>query len=257
MNKITLSLLMIIVCAASLFFLNFAGTSVRRAGTAYAPARERFPVYVVHNTSDVCTLWQEKHAYGRVAVHLGRFLHFLRPGTASYAELSQMQLTGTTSYQDIFANDHNHFNNDRADYKSYLWVAFQSNMVREIYNVIPPGDFQKRFGLKDAAAVQKDIFEHASGSPLISTTRLPALAEPVLLNIDASFFASTDPAQFLALLLKSGIKSDIISVCLAEDNPDVSAADRQKLQTFIALLSGHAELLPYVPSSTGPSAGGR
>lgn len=254
MKKIFLSLLLLITCAASLVLLNGAGISARQAGKSYSLAQERFPVYVVHKTGDICSLWEEKQVHGRVAVHLGKFLHFLKPASHSSGSGAPMEITRGTTYADILANDATHYNNDRADHKSYLWVAFQTNLIRAIYHVIPPDDFIKRFQLKDASEAQKDKVQHEFGSPRIITTRLPVIAEPVLLNIDASFFASTDPAQFLALLLKSGIKSDVISVCLAEDNPDVSAADRQKMQTFIGLLSGHAEIKPYVPSN-GSTAG--
>jgi hypothetical protein len=258
MRKVAISLLIITVCAASLVLLNRAGYADRRAGKSYVLARERFPVYLVQKTGDVCTLWDEKGVHGRMAVHLGKFLHFLKPEDKASPGGARppMQLIQGTRLADILADDPAHFNGERADYKSYLWVAFQTNRIRGIYNVIPPADFLKRFQLTDAKAAQIDIDKHEFGSPRLATTRLPALAEPVLLNIDASYFASTDPAQLLATLLKSGLRSDVISLCLAEDNPDVGAPERQRLRDFIGLLSGHADIIPFVPAKNS-SAGAR
>ena len=258
MKKIAISLLIITVCAASLICLDRAGLADRRQGKSFLLARERFPVYLVQKTGDVCALWEEKRVHGRMVVHLGKFLHFLKPEVPGLPGGARppMQLLPGTSYADILADDPTHYNGERADYKSYLWVAFQSNMVRGIYNVIPPADFIKRFELTDAKAAQIDIDKHEFGSPRLATTKLPALAEPVLLNIDASYFASTEPAQLLATLLKSGLRSDVVSLCLAEDNPDVGAAERQRLRDFIGLLSGHADIIPFAPSQNS-SAGGR
>ncbi|MDR3581009.1 MAG: hypothetical protein P4L44_13695 [Oryzomonas sp.] len=249
MKKVTLSLLITVVCVASVVLLNRGGIAARGEGKSFALARERFTVYVVHNTGDVCSLWNEKRAHGRIVVHLGKFLHFMKSDDSAAGVNSPTQITQGTKLEDILAGDTSHFNNDRPDHKNFLWVAFQANTVRGIYNVIPPADFKNRFGLTEEPVAQNDVVKHEFGSPRIITFRLPAVAEPVLLNIDASFFASTDPAQFLGTLLKTGLKSDIITVCLAEDNPDVTGPERQKLLDFIGLLAQHADIIHYEPSS--------
>jgi hypothetical protein len=253
MNKVILSLLIIIVCAASLGMLQHAGIAARKEGKPFPLALERFPVHLVQKTGDVVSLWNEKQVHGRIVVHLGKFLHFMKSINSSGSDKSPMQITEGTKYADILAGDPSHFNKDYADHKSFLWVAFQDNIAREIYNVIPPVDFMKRFGLTDAATARKEIVEHEFGSLRIVTTRLPSISEPVLLNIDASFFASTDPDQFLDTLLNSGLTSDIVTVCLAEDNPDVTDLDRKKLLDFISLLSQHTEIINYKPSSALPT----
>jgi hypothetical protein len=247
MKKITISLMIITGCAAAVIMLNHAGIAARQVGKTYSIARERFPVYVVQNTGDICSLWDEKHAHGRIVVHLGRFLHFMKSGTSGGVK-SPMQITRGTRYADILAGDPAHFNNDPPNYRNFLWVAFQTNIAREIYNVIPPPDFMKRFDLTDQSAALKDIVQHEFGSPRIVATKLPDLAEPVLLNIDASFFASTDPARFLDTLLKSGLNADIVTVCLADDSPDVTTLDRDKTLEFIRLLSQRADIEHYTSS---------
>ena len=236
MKKFTLALLIIAGCAASLIILNNEGKAARVQGKAFALARERFPTFAVMETGDVYSLWQEQHVRGRIVVHMGRFLHFMEAGHSS---------GGPPQIATVVA-DHQHFTFDRTSYRNFLWIASQTNIAREIYTILPPADLKKRF---DNTQPLKEIVIYEYGSPRIFTTSLPSLAEPVLLNIDASYFASADAAQLLDELMKSGLKADIVTICLAEDNPDVTDLDRQKARDFITLLSAHANIVNYKPSS--------
>lgn len=232
MKKLALALLIIAGCTASLIMLNHGGNTARVQGKAFALARERFPAYTVIKTGDVYSLWQKQRVHGRIVVHLGRFLHFMEAGYSS---------GGPPQIATIVA-DHEHFTIKRTSYKDFLWVAFQTNIAREIYTVLPPADFKARF---DTTQTQKEIVTHEYCSPRIFATNLPEVSEPVLLNIDASFFASTDAAQLIDNLIKSGLKADIVTICLAEDNPDVTDLDRQKARNFVKLLSAHADTSNY------------
>jgi hypothetical protein len=236
MKKIALALLIIAGCAASLIMLNHQGISSRVQGRAYALSRERFPAYAVTKTGDVYSIWQEKQVHGRIVVQLGRFLHFMEAGYSS----------GGPPQIATIVSDHEHFKIERTSYKDYLWVAFQTNIARKIYAVLPPADFKEKF---DNPQPQKEIVVYEYGSPRIFTTKLPSVAEPVLLNIDASFFHATDAAQLIDDLMKSGLKADIVTICLAEDNPDVTDLDRKKARDFIADLSAHADIIDYKPFS--------
>ncbi len=236
MKKFTLALLIIAGCTVSMIILDHEGRSARVKGKTYVLARERFPAYSVITTNDLFSLWQEQQVHGRIVVHLGRFLHFMEVGRSS---------GGPPQISTIVA-DHERFTIDRTSYKDFLWVAFQTNIARELYTVFPLADFKKRF---DSSSPQKEIIKHEYGSLRIFTTNLPSIAEPVLLNIDASFFASVDAVQLLDDLMKSGLKADIVTICLAEDNPDVTNSDRQKARDFITLLSAHANISNYKPYS--------
>lgn len=237
MKKIIVSLLILATSAASLIFLNHEGISARKGLRPFSLARERFPAYLVKATVDTYALWKEKQAHGRIVVHLGKFLHFM-----------ESEPPGTTLIPEI-VKYHSHFSDARMSYKDFLWVTLQTNIAREIITVIPPDDFKKRFGLKNALSAKSDVVDHEYGSLRIFTTRLPSIPEPVLLNIDASFFASTDPAKILDTLLNSALTADMVTVCLAEDNPDVTDIERQKLLEFVRLLSQHADIIPFTPSS--------
>lgn len=236
MKKFALALLIIAGCAASLIMLNHVGNTARVQGRAFALARERFPAYAVKTTGDVYSLWQEQQVHGRIVVHLGRFLHFMEAGHSS---------GGPPQIATIVA-EHEHFTIERTTYKDFLWVAFQTNIAREIYTILPTADFIKRF---DNTQPLKEIVMYEYGSPRIFMTSMPSVTEPVLLNIDASYFAAADAAQLMDELMESGLKADIVTICLAEDNPDVTDLDRQKARDFITLLSAHAEIVNYKPSS--------
>jgi len=240
MKKILISLIILIASAASFFLLNHAGISARKELRAFSLARERFPAYVVKRTVDTYALWKEKQVRGRIVVHLGKFLHF-----------TESEPPGTTLIPEV-VNYHSHFSDAQTSYRDFLWVALQTNIAREIITVIPPEDFKERFGLDKSLSAPHDVVNHEYGSLRTFTTRLPSTPEPVLLNIDASYFASTDAAQLMDSLLKSALQADMVTICLAEDNPDVTDPERKKLLEFVRLLSQHAEISTYTPSS--PSA---
>jgi hypothetical protein len=233
LKNIVLAIVIIIGCLTSLIMLNHGAISARTQGKAFALARERFPAYTVKRTVDVYSLWQEHQARGRIVVHLGRFLHFMEESSEGPPQIAAI------------AADHAHFHIRQISYRDFLWASFQTNIAREIYTVLPPADFKEKIG---ATPQQNKFVIYEFCSPRIFTMSLPSVAEPVLLNIDASFFASTDTAQLVNDLMKSGLKADIVTICLAEDNPDVTDLDRRKARDFIALLSQHATISEYPAS---------
>ena len=242
MKKIISSCLMLALSLGAVIVVQRAGFAARGTGDSFDLARERFPVHVVQKTTDVYALWSRQRARGRIVVHLGRYLHFLKSAPPVGQAKSPMQITRDTSYSDILAGDGTHYNNDAADYKNFLWVASQTNIARQVYNVIPPADFIAKFGASYPSA-GKGIDAEVFGCPRIISSRLPLLSEPVLLNIDASIFAGADAAKLLDTLLKSGLQADLVTVCLAQDNPDVTDLERRKTLAFIGLLSRHARVV--------------
>ena len=233
MKNVIVSLLILVMSAASFILLNQAGISSRKELRAYVIAREHFPSYLVKRTVDSYALWKEKRVHGRIVVHLGKYLHFVEPEQPQPTQIPEI------------VKYHSRLSDLSPTYKDFLWVAMQTNIAREIINVIPQEDFKKRFNLKNDLIAQSDLVTHEYGSPRIFSTRLPAISEPVLLNIDASFFASRTAVQLMNDLMKSGLKADIVTICLAEDNPDVTEFDRQRAREFISLLSAHANIADY------------
>jgi hypothetical protein len=248
MNRITISFLLIILCLTTVMTVNHYAIASRVQGKSFSLVQNGFPVHVARTTGDVYALWQEKKVHGRIVVHLGKFLHFMGAQITTGKSEPYPQITNV-------AQDHQYYRVEQASYRNFLWNAFQSNIARKIYNVLPPAVFMQRFELKDIREAEKEIIEHFDASVVYDgaqrtfTAKLPSIAEPVLLNIDASYFSSVDAAQLLDSLLKSGIRADLVTVCLAEDNPDVNDNERQQLRSFIQLLSRHAEILYASPPS--------
>lgn len=233
MKKIIVSLVILSASLVALVAANHAALSSRIAFRGYAIASERFPAFLVPREVDCYRLWKEKGVRGRVVVHLGRYLHFVEPAQAEPLNIPDI------------VKSHSRFDDAGTSYRDFLWAAMQTNIAREIITVIPREDFKKRFGLKDDLSAQRDVTTHEYGSPRVFSVRLPSGSEPVLLNIDASFFASRTPAELLDDLMKSPLRADLVTVCLAEDNPDVTDLERQKARDFIARLSAHAGISDY------------
>ncbi len=60
----------------------------------------------------------------------------------------------------------------------------------------------------------------------------------MLINIDASYFEYSDAESLLSELRHSGITTDMITFCFAEDNPEVTEKERQRLDEFAVILLG-------------------
>jgi hypothetical protein len=158
------------------------------------------------------------------------------------------------------ASDYLHYKIRPPSCRNFLWNAFQENIVRKIYNVIPQPEFSQRFGLQDAAPNPQPITEKFAASGIydgaqrVFTPILPQITEPVLLNIDASFFASSSAELLIKSLTRSGLKSDLVTVCLSVDNPDVTEMERQRARDFIQLLSNRPEIASAANSSPPETA---
>jgi len=253
-KKNGLSFSILVLCAVSVVALNLGGISSRVRAKAFALAADRPRVHLLRTTGGLYALWQERHVHGRVVVHLGKYLHF------TDSQLSSGMNGQFFPQISAVARDHQDFRMSPASYRNFLWDAFQENIVRKIYNVIPPSDFAQRFGQENAAGSRQEIIEKFAASDIYDgaqrtfTATLPRITEPVLLNIDASYFGSADARELFDSLMRSGLRSDLVTVCLSEDNPDVTDLERGRLREFLALLSQRAEIIPPTNSLDSPTA---
>jgi len=234
MTKVILSLVLIFAAITAILAVQAAGHAARVYGSSVNLSQESFPLYLVRNTTDVYSLWREKHAHGRVVVHMGKFLHFVEPDSPEGYRVSK-------SYPLTFEK----LCEGEVTYRNFLWAAMQSNVARELYHVVTPHDFRERFGLGDDADTGKNVIEQTFGSRRTLSTRIPSVSEPVLLNIDASFFSSMDIASAVQILKKSGLSVDVVTVCLAEDSPDVTSLERQSARDFATRLSAGGTITRY------------
>jgi hypothetical protein len=235
--KIKGSLCIFIVCLTSILVIHYASVSARIEGKPINLDRDQFPVYVVKTTGDINMLWEEKQVTGRIIVHLGKFLHYVAPKETDGSIKSRLQSVA------MKARSYSH--SEVENYKSYLWFAFHENIGREIYNVMPRADYVNLFDFKETEIFQDKVIDYDFESPRVITSALPSIQEPVLLNIDASFFGLADAGTLLTSLMKSGLKPDIITICLSEDNPDVTETERKQVTSFVQHLPERVKIIPY------------
>lgn len=233
MSKIVISSAIIVGCLCAILAVNSAGVSSRQIGASAALASGHPAVYLVKTTSEVYRLWERKKAQGRVVVHLGRFLHYVQPGF-------NPDYSAPLSGYPVKVRPSRDVSGDEVTYRNFLWFAMDKGIMRESYNVIPLRDFQQRFGLGTANSHPRDVVEHDNASARIMTVLIPSVREPVLLNIDASYLGNMDLAELARQLRASALSADIVTVCLSEDSPDVSPAERSKALEFVGRLSAVA-----------------
>lgn len=211
----------VLAALVTLLGLDHAGVAARHQETPHRAAGAGSAVHLVRTNAELYRLWDQKQLRGRTVVHLGRFLHYIPVGTGSGSGY-----TVPRSRYPLRVNPPHHFVPAEVDYRNILWVALNSGIARRTFNVIPVADFRERFELPASAGIPADVAEHDCALPRTITARLPRLSEPVVLNIDASYFAHTDPVQLAAQLRESGLAADLVTLCLSEDSPDVSAGER-------------------------------
>lgn len=234
MNKTyawTASLTIIIAFVAAAVFTDQYGRNSRSYDLATDIMVKDAVVHVVKTPNDLYYLWKKKGFAGREIVHVGRFFHFVSLEDADWfksidrAPLSTDILLARYEQQMTFRN--------------YLWVAMQAGIARQIFTVLPPDVFKERSerGKNNSeSTVTPGVGIQLATMGLKRTIydRVPRLREPVLLVIDASYFTTPDAAIALAGWLgSSGLKADMVTLCLSEGSPDVTAVERARLKEYV------------------------
>ena len=233
MRKWAASLAVLIFFAASLYWLGHKGSSSRFYGLDHAVSDA--PVFVLASTPDVYRLWKEKGFRGRVVLHVGRYLHFVPVDMEdAYEGISRFPVETKSLIREY---------ESKLDYRNFLMVALLCNIAREVYNVVPSyvflGKLNEARGMSGVSVSDESIRTHHLGARRTILDSLPVLEEPVLLNIDASYFADPGAADsLLEELMASGIRTDMLTLCLSEDSPDVTEAERETLRGFASRLEG-------------------
>lgn len=202
------------------------GTSGRAYGTAESLADGRLPVRVARTTAQLYSLWKESGYRGRRLVHLSRFLHFVEPEPP--AATVEMTAFPVRTF-DLLA----HWERE-VSAKNVLWLALRSGVVRRVDHVLPAAELDaRRAGLDPRTPgvrfKGRRILTHELGSPRVLSDELPVTEEPVLFAVDASYFYTEEPAALLRRLRGSRLVSELVVLCRSDDNPDVGAAERERL----------------------------
>lgn len=236
MRAWTASVAIALLFIASVYFLNHVGVSARQHGIAYA-VEKGVPFRLLENSTDIYSLWKEREEYGRVVVHVGRYLHFIPVAdTGSHEDISGFP---------VQTADHVGRYEERLGDENLLWVAMQSGIAREIYNVLPPPVFQEKLQVvadHDGVEISRDkIVTNLWGSRRTITSVIPVLKESVLLHIDATYFSDGEPAALMDMLERSGLRTDLLTLGLARDNPYVTDEERDRLREFAVMLGGSGD----------------
>jgi len=235
------AVLIVLALVTTLFGLEKAGRSARFAGTAHALTDSSLPLKVLAEPGDVFALWKQQGVRGTIIVHVGRELHFapVEKDNESAAPSFPIVVTAAAlKYEPAL------------DAKNFLWLAMRTNMARQVITVLPDDSFREKVSLVREAMQKgylgilamdnRTIVAHELGSKrVIADGYLPAIDEPVVLNVDSSIFDSYEPAALHAMIGKSGLKIALMTCCLSESNAAVTDQARARLKEFAQLVVSH------------------
>jgi len=221
---------------ATLFFLGGLGERARVVGYAGAPDDPRIAdKFIIDRPEDAYRIWKKRGYRGRVAVSFAQRLYFVEQGESAFIPRTMIfpvrPFNLSKPYEESLYT------------KNFLFVAMMTGVAREVIQVLPEQAFADR--LKEVHAGEGiTVSETRISSPLLGSPRyvttipfLPAMDEPVLLFISASFFRSYTPEALLRELHKAGLKTDCV---VLSGNPlfdaDVTEEERERLHVFARLI---------------------
>lgn len=223
-------------CALALAGLQRHGVGGRVHGAGHRIGDPELPVRAVRTAGEVWASLVRAGGRGRVVVSISRYLHFQAVDDDAFwrrATALPIELGGLDAYHA-----------ERVTDATRLWVAVRTGVAREVVHILPwPTWREKRAAaLVDATDVRAvsdgEIVAHLWGSRRTLTASVPSSTEPVLLEIDASYFELSDPVQLLQDLVRAGLEADLLILNSAEDNPAVTERGRAGLERFARELPG-------------------
>ena len=226
----------IVVATATLFLVGFSldryGKSARSAGTP-ACFGNGTVAEICRTDREVFDSWTRHGFSGRTILHVGTHLHFLPIRDAAFFKTSGRDPVHAPEVLQQFET--------MLTYRNFLWVAAQANIARKIAYVFPSNAFAAKEQVRERNPHVRysagEIGFSYGGFPRSVTGTVPEVREPVLLNIDASYFREGDPEKLVADLANSGVRTDLVTLCLSEDDPETTPEDRRKLLRMASRLS--------------------
>lgn len=231
-----------LVCICLLFLLEVAGARAR----TFLPVRSSgsIDITVLRTNAELYRYWKQKGVTGRIALHAGRYLHYVAP------DKEPLGFRATRVYPVSLRATRQEMEG-RIDHTNVLRAAVQSNMVRELYMVMPPELFRSRFSSDADYPDRGKGIVRADDVDAFRTivSAAPELKERVLLSIDATYLSGSDGNALLERLFAGAITADVITFSLAEDNPDVREDERLEalrlLESFAAASQGRVRLVRH------------
>jgi len=211
------------------------------AGFAYSgisgPSSRTWPsklVIIEASTSDeLYSIWTSSGISGLRIVNMSSFLNYSEP---EVQEGYMPTPEGKAPYTDMSALLHSEVN-----HANYLWAAQESGIARSIEHIVPATTFSQKAAyartIPGIVVSERGIELSDYGTPRVISSIYAGDDEPVMLNIDASYFDNADMDEFLSAIGNNGrLKPVIISLYYAEDSPDVTENGRKALKDILPML---------------------
>lgn len=130
----------------------------------------------------------------------------------------------------------------RLDRRSFLYIATVTGIVREMGIVLPETIYrhlaEQARAAKNARFLDGAVSLTYHGLPrtFMTLAHLRAPFEPPLVYVGASFFRDHRPAELLAALTASGVRTDCLILCRMAGDERVTPEERERLTVFARLL---------------------
>ena len=233
-NLIVISLSVLFLCLLSIGFI--LHSTARTEMPHYIVGDRRLPITSTPREHDVYFWLKEKGFRGATLLHISRYHDFLTVPKEDelklYSRYKYIRLDLIAEYE------------KRLEEHNWVWVAVQSNIARKVITVLPYSRWNE---IKDSLAqvrtgrIQGDWYRVADrGTPRI-TTIIDNLEvdEPVLLNVDASYFIDEEPEKLFRMLKDRGVKCIGAALSYVEGIPEeATETARARMRKFENMLKG-------------------
>jgi len=231
-NKITI-FMNVLVLTALMFFLIWVNNSAQAKRSI--PSTGRPNIVRLKTQQDIYNTYKLNDLWGVKVLHLNRFLNM-----ADYAPREEVR----SSPYPIKTGDIRPLYEKGLDSHNWLYIASISGMVRSVTTVLPGEIFMER-----SEAFKSDSFFSVRGKTIkgysydvplriVTLDDLPAINEPVVVNVDAGYFSSkTDPLMVARMVKEKCPDIRMIILIDSIDEADITSIMRGDLSRFVSAWS--------------------
>lgn len=222
-NKALAALAVTVVSVAAVLFASTYGTVSRN-----------WPSYLViieaPSAKDLYRVWKGSGAKGLKVVNISSFFSYMNLDNTF--EATRVTSDGKVPYRDM-----SELLSSSVDHTNYLWAAQESGIVRNIDHIFPVAGFDilaDSVRKVSGVAVGKASIELSDyGTHRLITTMHIGKGDPVILNIDASYFEDAQLADLLSVIECEDLNPALVTLYFAEDSPDVNEQSREALRAAV------------------------
>lgn len=213
------------------FFFLMIGQLAERSRTLPLPSGGGHGIILEHvaRQRDVYPVFRTAGVWGTHVIHLNRYFNM--------QAYSPRDLFVTTAFP-VQVPDMASAYEPGLDSHSWLFIAARTGLVRKVTTVLPEKVFAPLLMNRE-----NRVFTYANGSfrgfmhdiprTITRLDSLPSIAEPVIVNVDAAYFAGgEDPFRTAALLQERCRHIRMLVLIRSEDEPLVTDEMRRRLSLF-------------------------